>query len=176
MAHRFPNRPIALYHTRDLHPGDGAWTAPYVSPGSGEESHARLGRGTTHGDGEDVLVVTFGNGVPMSLRAAARVAADGGPQATVLDLRWLAPLPTEHLLTEAARFDRVLVVDETRRSGGVSQAVITALVDGGYGGVLQRVAGEDSIIPLGPAANTVLLSEDTIASALHATPTAKEQS
>ncbi|GMA41981.1 thiamine pyrophosphate-dependent enzyme [Mobilicoccus caccae] len=168
--------PIALYHTRDLHPGDGAWTAPYVSPGSGEHSHARLGRGTTHGDGEDVLVVTFGNGVPMSLRAAARVAADGGPQATVLDLRWLAPLPTEHLLAEAARFDRVLVVDETRRSGGVSQAVITALVDGGYGGILQRVAGEDSIIPLGPAANTVLLSEDTIVSALHATPTAKEQS
>jgi 2-oxoisovalerate dehydrogenase E1 component len=56
----------------------------------------------------------------------------------------------------------VLVVDETRRTGGVSEAVFTALVDAGYSGALQRVTSEDSFIPLGAAANLVLLSEDVI--------------
>lgn len=174
--------PIALYHSRDLHPGDGSWAAPYAPPEP--TAYAALDRGTLHGDGEDVLVVTFGNGVPMSLRAAADAAADDGPKVTVFDVRWLAPLPVEHLLAEAVRFPRILVVDETRRSGGVSQAIVTALVDGGYAGRIHRVTSQDSIIPLGPAADTVLLSEKDIREALRGLPrgaqpaahgTAKEQ-
>ncbi|WP_374970639.1 thiamine pyrophosphate-dependent enzyme [Terrabacter sp. BE26] len=164
--------PIALYHTRDLEPGDGAWTAQYAPPAQWGTDRAEPGTGTTHGDGRDVLVVTFGNGVPMSLRAVAaaeaRAARDGrtAPRATVYDLRWLAPLPVEDLIERAHGFGRVLVVDETRRSGGVSEGVVTALVDGGYRGAISRVTSKDSIIPLGPAANTVLLSEDEIIDAL----------
>ncbi|MFD1048081.1 hypothetical protein ACFQ1S_22350 [Kibdelosporangium lantanae] len=56
----------------------------------------------------------------------------------------------------------VLVVDETRRTGGVSEAVFTALVDADYRGVMRRVTSEDSFIPLGAAANHVLVDEDTI--------------
>ncbi len=67
-----------------------------------------------------------------------------GIAGTVLDLRWLVPLPEEHLLEVATDFDRVLVVDETRRSGGVSEGVVTALVDGGYAGRISRVTAEDS--------------------------------
>ncbi len=56
--------PIALYHSRDLHePGDGLWTAPYAAEGSAR------GPGL-HRAGADLLMITFGNGVPMSLRAA----------------------------------------------------------------------------------------------------------
>jgi 2-oxoisovalerate dehydrogenase E1 component len=80
----------------------------------------------------------------------------------VLDLRWLSPLPVEDLLHEAAATDRVLVVDETRASGGVSEGVITALIDAGYTGQLARVAAADSFIPLGDAANQVLLAESSI--------------
>ena len=40
-----------------------------------------------------------------------------------------------------------------------------ALVDNGYAGALARVASEDSFIPLGDAALTVLLSEDQIEAA-----------
>ncbi|HET8594096.1 MAG TPA: thiamine pyrophosphate-dependent enzyme, partial [Intrasporangium sp.] len=164
--------PIALYHTRDLESGDGVWAAPYVPPEEWGSDRAEPGTGTAHGDGRDVLVVTFGNGVPMSLRAVAaaeaRAARDGraAPRATVYDLRWLAPLPVDDLLERARGFDRVLVVDETRRSGGVSEGVVTALVDGGYRGAISRVTSKDSIIPLGPAAGTVLLSEDEIIDAL----------
>ncbi len=66
----------------------------------------------------------------------------------------------------ARGYASVIVVDETRRSGGVSERVVTALVDAGYGGRVVRVTSEDSIIPLGPAASTVLLGEPAIEAAL----------
>jgi 2-oxoisovalerate dehydrogenase E1 component len=106
--------------------------------------------------------VTFGNGVGMARRAAERA----GVAASIFDLRWLAPLPILHLLAVVAAFPRVLVVDETRRSGGVSEGVVTALVEGGYSGLVQRVTAEDSFIPLGPAASHVVLTEDDVLAAL----------
>jgi 2-oxoisovalerate dehydrogenase E1 component len=54
------------------------------------------------------------------------------------------------------------VVDETRRTGGVGEGVVTGLVEAGFGGPIRRVASEDSFIPLGPAAGHVLLSEEQI--------------
>jgi 2-oxoisovalerate dehydrogenase E1 component len=53
----------------------------------------------------------------------------------------------------------VLVVDETRESGGVSEGVITVLVDDGFDGRTSRVTASDSFIPLGDAASHVLVSE-----------------
>jgi 2-oxoisovalerate dehydrogenase E1 component len=150
--------PIALYHARDLYlDGDGGWLAHY--PLTGE--HVPLGRARTYGDGGDLTIVTFGNGVYLSVRVCHRLAA-AGIGCRVVDLRWLAPLPVEDLLREAAATGRVLVVDETRRSGGVSEGVVTALVDGGFTGQVARVASEDSFIPLGDAATAVLVSEEAI--------------
>jgi 2-oxoisovalerate dehydrogenase E1 component len=80
----------------------------------------------------------------------------------VVDLRWLAPLPSDDLLREARLTGRVLVVDETRRTGGVSEGVVTALTDAGYTGRIARVTSKDSFIPLGPAANAVLVDETAI--------------
>ncbi|SNS36390.1 thiamine pyrophosphate-dependent enzyme [Rhodococcoides kyotonense] len=149
--------PIALYHTRDLHEeGDGGWLS------GGHVGSVRIGSARIYGDGTDLTIVTFGNGVPMSLRAARRLEAHG-IDVRVVDMRWLAPLPVEDILADAASC--VLVVDETRRSGGVSEGVIAALVDAGYSGKIGRVASEDSVIPLGGAALHVLLSEDRIVDA-----------
>jgi 2-oxoisovalerate dehydrogenase E1 component len=150
--------PIALYHTRDLHDdGDGGWLAPYPAP----DAHVPTGRGRSYGDGTDLTMVTFGNGLRMSLRVARRLAVRG-IGARVVDLRWLAPLPADDLLREARLTGRVLVVDETRRTGGVSEGVVAALTDAGYAGLIRRVTSEDSFVPLGPAANAVLLDEPTI--------------
>ncbi|MFI5712869.1 thiamine pyrophosphate-dependent enzyme [Kribbella sp. NPDC051620] len=147
--------PIALYHRRDLHvDGDEQWLAPYPT------AHVPIGSGRTYGEGRELTIVTFGNGLPMSLRVAARL-----PGVRVLDLRWLAPLPVEDLLREATTTGRVLVVDETRRSGGVSEGILATLIDNGYTGPLARVTSEDSFVPLGNAARQVLLSEETIESA-----------
>ncbi|WP_194813953.1 thiamine pyrophosphate-dependent enzyme [Nocardia sp. XZ_19_385] len=150
--------PIALYHTRDLHTGDDAWPAPI-----GDE-HVELGSARVYGDGDDLTIVTFGNGVPMSLRVAHRLH-EHGHGTRILDLRWLAPLPIDDLLEHARATGRVLVADETRRSGGVSEAVCTALIDAGFEGRIARVTSADSFIPLGPAAATVLLDEAAIETA-----------
>ncbi|MFD3596050.1 thiamine pyrophosphate-dependent enzyme [Nocardia sp. NPDC058640] len=154
--------PIALYHTRDLRPGDESWQAAPVS------EHIPIGSARVYGDGKDLTIVTFGNGVPMSVRTADRLATRG-IHARVLDLRWLNPLPVDDLLHHAEVTSRVLVADETRSSGGVSESVYAALIDGGYRGALARVTSEDSFIPLGPAADTVLLSETAIETAARRT-------
>ncbi len=154
--------PIALYHSRDLHePGDGLWAAPYPSPSRWADEHVPIGSARTHGDGADLSLVTFANGVPMSLRVARRLEARG-IGVRVVDLRWLAPLPVDDVLREARATGTVLVVDETRRSGGVSEGVLAALVDHGFAGRMARVTSEDSFVPLGDAALTVLLQEQTV--------------
>jgi 2-oxoisovalerate dehydrogenase E1 component len=158
--------PIARYHTRDLlEDGDGDWTASYVAPDAARPC-TPLGEVGVYGEGRDVLLVTFGNGVHLSRRAAATLTASG-LTSTVLDLRWLAPLPVEAVTAIAAEFGAVVVVDETRRSGGVAEGVVAALVDSGYDGRLSRVTSADSFIPLGPSAETVLLGESDIVDAVH---------
>ncbi|MGB6452846.1 MAG: transketolase C-terminal domain-containing protein [Streptosporangiaceae bacterium] len=151
--------PIALYHERDCYePGDGDWLAGYEPPDRWGQAHIPLGRARLYGTGTDLTIISFGNGVRMSLRAARTLAADG-IACRVLDLRWLAPLPYEDVLRAAAATGTVLVADETRRTGGVSETVITTLVDAGFTGRIARVASQDSFVPLGDAAGTVLLSE-----------------
>ena len=44
-------------------------------------------------------------------------------------MRWLAPLPIQDIVREANATGRVLVIDETRSSGGVAEGVVTALDD-----------------------------------------------
>jgi len=154
--------PIALYHTRDLHTaGDGGWRASYEPPQQWAAGHVPVGRGRRHGSGTDLTIVTFGNGLRLSLRAAARLAAEG-IGCRVLDLRWLAPLPEDDILREADATGRVLVADETRRTGGISEAVLAVLADASFGGRAARVTSEDSFVPLGDAADTVLLSQRQI--------------
>jgi 2-oxoisovalerate dehydrogenase E1 component len=156
--------PIALYHTRDLYTeGDRGWLAPYAAPAAWHSSHVPIGRARVDviAGGADLTILTFGNGVRMSLRAAATLAAEG-IGSRVVDLRWLSPLPVADLTREAAATGRVLIVDETRRSGGVGEGVLSALVDAGYVGVARRVASIDSFIPLGPAAHHVLVGEESI--------------
>ena len=148
-----------LYHSRDLHePGDDAWMAAGPSPPRADRQRTR------HRRGADLTIVTFGNGVPMSLRAAERLAAEG-LESTVIDLRWLAPLPVDDIVRAARETGRVLVADETRHAGGVGEGVLTALVEDEFRGPIARVASKDSFIPLGTAAGHVLLSEDEIVQA-----------
>ena len=158
--------PIALYHTRDLHePGDGVWTAPYAPPSAWADQHVPIGEGRLVREGDDVLIVTWANGLFLSLRAAKRLA-ERGISCRVFDLRWLAPLPIEQVLEHAREVGRVLMVDETRHSGGVGEGVLAGLVEGGFGGRISRVAARDTFIPLGDAANLVLVSEDDIVAAV----------
>jgi 2-oxoisovalerate dehydrogenase E1 component len=156
--------PIALYHTRDLHTeNDNWWVSDYAPPSEWPAIHVPIGRARAYSNGpnDDLTIITFGNGVRLSLRAAARLTAEG-IACRVVDLRWLSPLPVGDIIKNASDTGRVLIVDETRRSGGVGEGVIAALVDAGYVGVARRVAAVDSFVPLGPAASHVLVSEEQI--------------
>jgi 2-oxoisovalerate dehydrogenase E1 component len=154
--------PIALYMTRDLHAdGDGLWATSYP----GADQHVPIGVGRLYGDGTDLTIVSWANGLWMSLRAAKVLEETHGIRTRVLDLRWLNPLPVEDLVAAACATGRVLVVDECRRTGGVSEAVFTALVDAGVQASMARVAGHDVYIPLGGAANLVLVQEADILAA-----------
>jgi 2-oxoisovalerate dehydrogenase E1 component len=156
--------PIALYMTKDLHAdGDGLWNAPYPSL----ETYVPMGSGRTYGSGTDLTIITWANGLWMSLRAQKKLEEEG-IRARVLDLRWISPLPVADILREAKASGNVLVVDECRRTGGVSEAIYTALVDGGFAGKMSRVAGHDVYIPLGGAANLVLVQEADVLAAAHA--------
>ncbi len=162
--------PVAGYHLRDLHEsGDNGWLAPYAAPAKWAAGHIPAGRARTYGVGsaDDLTILTFGNGVRMSLRAAHGLALEGYGS-RVVDLRWLAPLPVADLVRESAATGRVLIVDETRRTGGVGETVLAALVDGGFVGAVRRIAAADTFVPPGPAARHVLIGANAITQGAHA--------
>jgi 2-oxoisovalerate dehydrogenase E1 component len=173
--------PIALYHERDLYePGDGGWLCDHPAAGElllpGEvgvhepDDRVPAAEGTAREDA-DVLVVTYGNGVRMSLRAARRLRHEHRIRVRVLDLRWLNPLPVAAILEHARGCGTVLVADECRETGGgIADAVIAVLAEAGYGGRLASVRSRDSYVPLGPAADTVLLAEEDIVDAVVTLP------
>lgn len=163
--------PIALYMTKDLYEaGDGKWLTTYPSP----DQAMTLGEGRVYApddgsEGDDLVIFTYGNGVPMSLRAARRIEQAHGWKARVVDLRWLVPLNDAYIAQQARGARRAIVVDEGRRSAGVGEGVITALAEAGFGGVpLQRVVGVDTYTPLAGAAFLVIPGDDDIVRAADA--------
>lgn len=153
--------PIALYMTKDLYEaGDGQWLTSYPAPGEAMV----LGEERVYApDATDLVIFSFGNGVPMSLRAARRIQASKGWKVRVVDLRWLQPLNADAIARHAGECDRILVVDEGRRSAGVGEGIITAVVEAGQGAKpLRRVVGQDTYTPLAGAAFLVIPSDDDI--------------
>jgi 2-oxoisovalerate dehydrogenase E1 component len=156
--------PIALYMTKDLYePGDGQWLTTYPAP---DEAMA-LGEGRIYGeDANDLVIFTYGNGVPMSLRAARSIEARHGWKVRVVDLRWLVPLNESFIAEQARSAKRILIVDEGRHSAGVGEGVITAIAEAGFGArPFQRVVGVDTYTPLAGAALLVLPGDDDIVAA-----------
>ena len=153
--------PIALYHRRDgAREGDGRWLAKE----SGKTAAFARGRAYRAANPE-LVVVSYGNGLALSLSAVERLEREHSLAVSVLDLRFIAPLPEQDILELALEAGRVLVVDECRRSGNVSEAIISLLVDAGFVGPIARVTSADSFIPLGEAARYVLVSESEITNA-----------
>ena len=157
--------PIALYHERDLfEPDDGAWLFDYPPPDGAPGSALLPGEVGSYGaEGSDLAIATYANGVRLALRAARRLERDHGIRARVVDLRWLSPLPFEAVGEHARECGKLLVVDECRATGGgVAEALVARLAEEGFGGRLASVRAHDSYVPLGPAANLVLVGEEDI--------------
>ncbi|MEN5206513.1 thiamine pyrophosphate-dependent enzyme [Stenotrophomonas terrae] len=157
--------PIALYMTKDLYTaGDGQWLFPYPAP----DQALVLGEGRVYGEGnDDLLIISYGNGVPMALRATKAIEQQHGWKVRVVDLRWLVPLNASYIAAQAKGAKRIIVLDEGRHSAGVGEGVITALVEAGLAQVpLRRVTGVDTFTPLAGAALLVLPGDaDVVAAA-----------
>ena len=159
--------PIALYHEKDLEAdGDGGWLSDYPAP----PAFLRPGDVGLYpppgGSAPDLLLVSYANGLRLSLQAARRLHQDHGVAAQVLDLRWLNPLPLEAVREQAAEIGSMLVVDECRRTGGgVADALVADLAEAGIGRRLGSVRAVDSFVPLGTATSAVLVGVDQIVAA-----------
>lgn len=152
--------PIALYPARDLHgEKDGGWMRHYPAPG---ESIA-LGEVGVQGDGTDLAIVTFGNGNYLTHQALPEIEA-AGIKARIIDLRWLSPLPVEAMVAAIKGCKHVLVVDETRHSGGVAEALMAALHEAGVA-KMARVTSTDCFIATGPAYAATMPSVQSITQA-----------
>lgn len=151
--------PIALYPMRDLHAEkDNGWTSLYPDP----SEKIALGEVGVQGDGP-LAILTYGNGRYLSTQAQA-VLAQEGIETRIIDIRWLAPLPKDGILNALAGAEKVLIVDECRQSGNVSEALMTFLQEES---TLphRRIAAEDSFIATGPAYAATMPSAETIAEA-----------
>lgn len=156
--------PIALYMTKDLYvEGDGEWLFSYPAP----DRAIPLGEGRVYyEDASDLAMITYGNGVRLSLRAAKLLRERHGLHARIIDLRWLGPINHEFIAHHASDCGRALIVDEGRYTGGVAEAIMTGVVERcRVLPAMKRVTGDDTYIPLGPAANHVLPSEESIVAA-----------
>ena len=161
--------PIALYHEKDLYADDdGGWLTDYPPP----PSYLLPGEpGIYEADGSDaadLLLVSYANGLRLSLQAQRQLAERHGVRARVLDLRWLNPLPFAALRQHASRVPAVVVVDECRRTGGgVADPIIADLVEAGVATTASSIRAVDSFVPLGPATAHVLVGvQDVIEHAL----------
>ncbi len=159
--------PIALYMTKDLHEaGDGAWQFAYPPPNEAMS----LGEGRIYNENaKDLVIFTFGNGVPMALRAAREIEKKLKWRTRVVDLRWLVPLNDNFIAEQAKSAKRIIVLDEGRKSAGVGEGIITAVMEAGLGKTpLRRVVGADTYTPLAGAALLVLPGEADIVAAAEA--------
>ena len=156
--------PIALYMTKDLHQeGDGLWTHEYQAPAL-SDNNIDLGVKVA-GSGKQLCILTYGNGYYLSRQAQEQLSAQG-IDVRVVDLRWLAPLDEKGILAQVNDCESVLIVDECRQTGSISEALVTLIHEQAETlPKIKRVTASDSFIPLGAAAYEVLPSVENIVTA-----------
>lgn len=154
--------PIALYPMRDLHEEkDGGWMRTYPSP----DQRIALGEVGVSGNGP-MAILTYGNGHYLSQQAAKTLASEG-IATRIIDMRWLAPLPVQGIREALQGAEKVLIVDECRKTGGQSEALMAMLAET-CDLPHARLAAEDSFIATGPTYAVTMPSANSIAEAVRA--------
>lgn len=155
--------PIALYMTKDLHTSnDNLWLFEYPDL----KEAVALDEIGVYGDSNDLVIITYGNGYYLSRQAEKELSDKHKIKAKIIDLRWIAPLAEQVILKEVKNCKNVLIVDECRKTGSLSEALTTLLVENlNPLPTIKRITGHDSFIPLGEAWKYVLPSKDDIVQA-----------
>jgi pyruvate/2-oxoglutarate/acetoin dehydrogenase E1 component len=79
-------------------------------------------------EGKDVSLITYGGSLHKTLEAA-RVLAEKGVEAEVLDLRTLRPLDEASIVASASKTHRAVIIDEGWRSGGIAAEVSARIME-----------------------------------------------
>jgi pyruvate dehydrogenase E1 component beta subunit len=110
-----------------------------------------LGRAHVVREPSDAVVIAWGAMVPVACDAADELASRRGAGVGVVDLRTLAPLDVETIVSVAERAGRVVVVHEAPLTGGVGAEVVATLQEEAFYSLeapIRRVAGYDLPSPV----------------------------
>jgi 2-oxoisovalerate dehydrogenase E1 component beta subunit len=134
---------IALYRDPRIKQRIDAAAAPAPLP---------LGKAALRRAGKDLAIVSYGAYVHAAMRVAETLAADG-IDTSVLDLRWLAPLDREALLTVARATGRVLIVHEDSRTGGIGESLAAIIQEEAFEWLdapIRVIGAFDTPVPYSP--------------------------
>jgi 2-oxoisovalerate dehydrogenase E1 component beta subunit len=124
-----------------------------------------VGKAALRRAGTDLAIVSYGAYVHVGLRVAERLAADG-ISASVLDLRWLAPLDREALLAVARTAGRVLIIHEDSRTGGIGESLAAIIQEEAFEWLdapVRVIGALDTPVPYAPPLEHAFLpGEDEI--------------
>lgn len=112
--------------------------------------------------GKDVTVVAIGLQVVNSLKAADKLAQEG-IDCEVINLRTVAPLDKQAILTSLEKTGRLVVVEEGHKTGGVGAEIAGIVAEEGIYdllGPIKRVAALDVPIPYHPAMESFVLPNE----------------
>jgi pyruvate dehydrogenase E1 component alpha subunit len=127
-----------------------------------------LGKARIRRTGTDLTLVTYGNMVAASLRAAESVAGDGA-SVEVIDLRTLYPWDEECVVASVERTGRLLFVQEGWRTAGLGAEVCAQIAQRcGYSlaAPVKRIAAPDVPWPASAQQHLVFLTDTHIAAAI----------
>jgi 2-oxoisovalerate dehydrogenase E1 component beta subunit len=118
-----------------------------------------LGKAIVRREGRDATIVTFGAMTHTALDAATALAADG-VDVEVLDLRTLAPLDREAILTSVAKTSRVATLYEAPRTGGIGGEIAALIAEEAFeflDAPVMRIASLDTPVPYSPPLEAAFL-------------------
>jgi len=111
-----------------------------------------LGSARIHRSGRDLTIVTYGMMVHESQKAADQLARDG-IEAEIIDLRTLVPLDENAVIESAKKTNRLLIVHEDTRTGGIAGEIAMRVSERAFEWLdapMLRVTAIDSPVPYSP--------------------------
>ena len=152
--------PIALYMLRDLHVAkDSKWSFKYPNP----KEEIPLGEFGEYGEGKKLIIISYGNGLYLSLQAKKEIEEKINNKIKVIDLRWLSEINVNKLLDSFGNCRKILIVDECRRNGCHAEGLMSELLSETKKPLNIRIhAAENSFIPIGKASTVTLPSKESI--------------
>jgi pyruvate/2-oxoglutarate/acetoin dehydrogenase E1 component len=118
-----------------------------------------IGKAALRREGRDLSIVTFGAMVYTAIEAATELARDG-VEAEVLDLRSLAPLDRDAIVTTVAKTSRVMLLHEATRIGGIGGELAAIISEEAFEHLdapVVRVASADTPVPYAPQLEAAFL-------------------